>query len=342
MANEELIEEIVMLDDRCTALRTQLGQKKAKSKRFKSVMQRGAVRVLVGPYLMRALSDFLEVAGTDQSRILGPELARTLDAAAGKVIGRKRWITLFALAAASPALISLWLLMQGWLITKEQKEDAAFTAQIQERSTWLASIYSQNEASIDGRNNTPLYSIRGRREAVLALMRHDLERLEDQETDFFGDIPRVNIDGAVLTGINFTPVRDEAPISITRVSFRGSNLDRSNGEGTEISQVRFQQTFLRGANFRNAIFRDCLFHLADLGQTDFRGARFEGCNFGEAVMRGTNFEGASFSEDCTFDKAIADDAVIWPEGFDPESRGVIQIAAGRDRRTREGGDSDGQ
>lgn len=52
----------------------------------------------------------------------------------------------------------------------------------------------------------------------------------------------------------------------------------------------------------------------DVSRAVFRNANLQGVNLSEAVLEEAEFEGALYNA-----------ASIWPDGFDPSSRGAIQL-----------------
>ena len=116
-----IIAEIVALEGDCAALREMLAQKKAGKKRSVVRTRKALGLVILGRRLTVSLGDFLATVRNSPRDVMGPELARTLDALSLRMIGRKRWITLLAMFAAIPGVISLWLGFQQNHLTDQER-----------------------------------------------------------------------------------------------------------------------------------------------------------------------------------------------------------------------------
>ena len=85
--------------------------------------------------------------------------------------------------------------------------------------------------------------------------------------------------------------------------------------------------WMAGANLRGAYLRD-----ADLGGADLGGANLGGANLGAADLRGANLRGANlrganlrgaYLRGAYLRGASANRLTVWPDGFDPATKGVI-------------------
>ena len=117
---------------------------------------------------------------------------------------------------------------------------------------------------------------------------------------------KVRVDQALVLGVV------DAPALIRAGWFGGANLRGAD---------------LRGADLWDADLRDADLWGADLGGADLGGANLRGANLGgaalwdadlgDADLRGANLRGANFGG------ASANRLTVWPDGFDPATKGVI-------------------
>ena len=120
------------------------------------------------------------------------------------------------------------------------------------------------------------------------------------------DAHKVRVDQALVLA-RFDPV---API-------RAGWMAGANLRGADLRDADLWDADLRGADLRDA----------NLGAADLRGADLRGANLwaanlwdadlGDADLRGANLRGANFRG------ASANRLTVWPDGFDPATKGVI-------------------
>ena len=73
---------------------------------------------------------------------------------------------------------------------------------------------------------------------------------------------------------------------------RGVNLDNTQWEGENLKGVAFQQSVVRGANFKKANLFTASFFDADLSGSDFKDANMEQCNLEMADLSNADLTNA--------------------------------------------------
>lgn len=123
-----------------------------------------------------------------------------------------------------------------------------------------------------------------------------------------GDLTDADLRGADLTDVN-----------MEGVTLMGADLTDANLAGTNLywclaCEAVFERADLRGACFRGAT----------LEKADFRYARLQGADFGSDNISGRDARlgGALFA--C----AEYDAATVFPQGFDPQMAGMIEVDVG--------------
>jgi len=109
-----------------------------------------------------------------------------------------------------------------------------------------------------------------------------------------------NLQGANLQGANL-----KSAIIEKKANQLGTNLQGANLQGANLSYVISANTNLQGANLQ--------------------GANLEGAKFYDANFSGANLENVDLST-VRFNRSEYDDSTKFPEGFDPNSKGMINLA----------------
>lgn len=139
-----------------------------------------------------------------------------------------------------------------------------------------------------------------------------------------------------------SPSRDEPTIYLSRVDLRSIALPhaRLNGaklryanlaravlegvwlEGSDLTASDLRRAFLVGTRFRGANLSRAHLQGANLRRADLSNAGLQGANLADAILDGTLLRGAR-----------ADEATIWPTGFDAERRQELGINEARSNVT---------
>ena len=109
-------------------------------------------------------------------------------------------------------------------------------------------------------------------------------------------------------------------MSFSRSDLSGSDFSGSDLYGSILDETNMSQCKMQGVDFRYSYIDEVSFCGADL-----RNARFSRDEVGGVLrLRAVDFTGANL-EGADFSDAIYDAATVFPEGFDPEQRGMIKL-----------------
>ncbi len=114
-------------------------------------------------------------------------------------------------------------------------------------------------------------------------------------------------------------------LELEGISFAGTDLSGSNLTGSDLYGSTLMETNMSHCNMQGVDFRYSYIDDASFRDADLRNARFSrdelggGLTIHSADFIGANLDGADFSD------AIYDAATIFPEGFDPNQRGMIKL-----------------
>ena len=122
---------------------------------------------------------------------------------------------------------------------------------------------------------------------------------------------KVRVDQALVLGVV------DAPALIRAGWFRGAylagaNLRGANLRGANLRDANLRAANLGGANLAGAYLTRSNLTDANLTDANLRGASLRGAYLGGASLRGASLRGAS-----------ANRLTVWPDGFDPATKGVI-------------------
>jgi uncharacterized protein YjbI with pentapeptide repeats len=101
-------------------------------------------------------------------------------------------------------------------------------------------------------------------------------------------------------------------------------LDEKDLSGADLSKSSLTNARLSGADMQRTILDWADLRGADLRNATLRSARLVETDFGRANLCGTDFTGCRSIELANFKGSVGDDGTQWPQGFDPNSAGVIQ------------------
>ncbi len=130
------------------------------------------------------------------------------------------------------------------------------------------------------------------------------------------DAHKVRVDQALVLA-RFDPV---APIRagwMAGANLRGSNLRDADLRDAYLAGANLRDAYLAGANLRDANLRDADLRDAYLAGANLGGAYLRGADLRGAHLRGANLGGAYLRG------ASANRFTVWPDGFDPATKGVI-------------------
>ncbi|MEM1443165.1 MAG: pentapeptide repeat-containing protein [Verrucomicrobiota bacterium] len=293
--------EVLALEEECVALREEANEAQKRVGLVGGVARSLMIQILLGRRLPRELGVLWSSMQKGADPLLGPELSAVLDAATRRILGYKRWILLFALLAATPAILSMFLLWQQSNAVAREKDAALADSRLVDRSRQLATIYLTQSGEEVESLTTPLSSMASRRAAVFRLIELDSLDLQSStsaidEEELQKAVRMVDLSIAPLAHVDFSPFPGDPSAAFVQVSFVNANLEGANFSRRELTDVWFDNANLRGSQFVDSV---CL-------RVDFR----------KADLAGADFTGATLA-DCLFEGAKVDATTIWPEGFSP-------------------------
>lgn len=127
-----------------------------------------------------------------------------------------------------------------------------------------------------------------------------------------GLIPEKDLSGLVMKG---------SDLSTMQLTYR--KLIGADFSECDLTDASFQGCDLRNANFTKSNLFETSFYKADLRGANLQGAKFGRNIFAEARLEGADFRNASFGDVKIF--ATYNKDTLWPEGFDPDSRGAVKV-----------------
>ena len=122
---------------------------------------------------------------------------------------------------------------------------------------------------------------------------------------------KVRVDQALVLGVV------DAPALIRAGWFGGANLTGANLRGADLRGSNLWVAYLTGANLRDADLRD-----AYLAGANLRDANLANANLRDADLRGA-YLGGAYLGGAYLRGASANRLTVWPDGFDPATKGVI-------------------
>ena len=128
-----------------------------------------------------------------------------------------------------------------------------------------------------------------------------------------------NFDSMVIRNARMVDLKLEG-MSFSRSDLSDSDFSGSDLYGSILDETNMSQCKMLGVDLRFSFIEDVSFRGADL-----RNARFSRDELGGGlVLHAADFTGANL-DGADFSGAIYDAATIFPEGFDPEQRGMIKL-----------------
>lgn len=165
-----------------------------------------------------------------------------------------------------------------------------------------------------------------------------IRQLASRSNDFALDAVRLTRDFGWLTdgslcGVNLMGANLKcAPLD--HANLYRSHMFRVNLEGADLSHAFLEKAFLEGAglndatiiaaNLKNTNLIGVDLRNADLWQANLEGACLIGANLENAFLHQANLQNTKMT-DANLKNAYFDSFTLWPEGFDPISRGAILV-----------------
>ena len=158
------------------------------------------------------------------------------------------------------------------------------------------------------------------------------------------NLREVNFDHANLNGSNFQKANMEKAnlnfATLNKATLNKANLQDAILAFATCRETNFSNANLQNANFSNASLSKTKFINANLSYANlsntisetanYSGANLEGANLQYAKFYGANFSGANLENvdlsTVRFNRVEYDDSTKFPEGFDPSSKDMINLA----------------
>jgi hypothetical protein len=130
---------------------------------------------------------------------------------------------------------------------------------------------------------------------------------------------------------------DLSGLEMPNKDLKGMRLFYKKLTGADFSESDLSNASLQGCDLRTTLFTNANLSNTELYETDLRGANFRGAMMAEARLQKARLEGADLREanlDGADLRATYDKSTQWPEQFDPDAAGAVQV----DRRHDNGGE----
>ena len=149
----------------------------------------------------------------------------------------------------------------------------------------------------------------------------------------FATLNRAILKGANLRDakLSFTTCTETnlSTADLNNSDLSSANLTRTNLSNTNLSNANLYDVMsdganLSGANLSGAKLDYAKFYNANFSGANFSGAKLDYVKFYNVDLSGANLENVNLSE-TIFNKTEYDDSTKFPEGFDPNSKGMINL-----------------
>lgn len=131
-------------------------------------------------------------------------------------------------------------------------------------------------------------------------------------------LERACFDGTCCAGVFFNYSY------LLQAFFRVATLEKANFDSAWLHSAHFDGAVLPYACFINSILDEAFFNNANLKYSNFENAELNRTSFSGAHLEGARFNGCSL-EDAFLKGATYDGSTIFPDGFDPEKHGMIEV-----------------
>jgi len=126
-----------------------------------------------------------------------------------------------------------------------------------------------------------------------------------------------NIDDAILMGVNF----DYCKITGGWNSLYCANLDKASLRSATLAHSKMRASSLQEADLSGASLTEVYLVGSKLYDSNFENANLSYTDFSYCGLHGANLNGTNL-DSSIFEGAMFDETTIWPEGFDPISKGA--------------------
>ena len=131
-------------------------------------------------------------------------------------------------------------------------------------------------------------------------------------------LERACFDGTCCAGVFFNYSY------LLQAFFRVATLEKANFDSAWLHSAHFDEAVLPYACFINSILDEAFFNNANLKYSNFENAELNRTSFSGAHLEGARFNGCSL-KDAFLEGATYDGSTIFPDDFDPEKHGMIEV-----------------
>jgi hypothetical protein len=247
---------------------------------------------------------------------------------------------LFSGLAAAPALIHLWQLRTNRRDAELDKraEELSQARDAHELSQFIDCLKLLGDAKMDLRigaihsleelaRTSPVHA-HPITKTLSAYVSVHVERNRDtgyigKNDDTFDDRPLVDDVSVALFALARLGGAQLELAKLSRANLSLACLQRVNLQVADLREADLRGAVLTGSNMSRAILRSANLGMALLDNADLREADLEGAILFRARLQGANLAKAVL-RDADLDKATFDGLTVFPEGFDPDSSGMVR------------------
>lgn len=133
-----------------------------------------------------------------------------------------------------------------------------------------------------------------------------------------GNLQNANLRHSILNGANLSNT------NMKSANLSDARLEKVNLSGADLSEANCNGTHFDEADLSKANLTHTNLSWANLNGTNLQGANFDHTNLHEAKLHGADLRNADLSQ-AKLHEALYNETTLWPQGFDPDKHGAIQI-----------------
>ena len=203
-----------------------------------------------------------------------------------------------------------------------------------EETRWPATFDAKTSGAVGPGANPGVVDLRGADLRRASLVEANLQGGQ------FGD---ANLSGASLRGANVRDA-DLSKASLHDADLRGTDLRGVDLRGADLRGAQLEGADLRGALYdrdtrwpdtfghrgSGAVGPEAILRREDLSERDLRNADLRGADVRDARLLGTDLRGARL-DNARFEGARFNGSTRWPDGFDAQGAGAVEVQAAAER-----------
>jgi hypothetical protein len=133
-----------------------------------------------------------------------------------------------------------------------------------------------------------------------------------------GNLQHTNLRHTILNGANLSDA------NIKNANLSDARLEKVNLSGADLSEANCNGAQFDEADLSKANLTRTNLSWANLNGSNLQGANFDQTNLREAKLYGADLRNADLSR-AKLHEALFNETTLWPQGFDPERHGAIQV-----------------